>query len=345
MKRSVVVFSTAVALCCLAPAVRAADQKAKAAADDVTITLDVAIDASSARASRQDWSITGPLRGDAVVWNGLVYAGGTLPDGDTSASFPFTDEGRVGTIVVRGQYIADGSEIASGAPHSTASTHIFMLDEGSGVITEGLEGTGTEMRAVVGGFGKYSGATGQVTEEVLGFNGSGGVNLRFIFTLTEAAFLCTISYGEDWPTRYLTSLSRRMPQKVVFADGMEKPVLPIPGEALYYFPAAELKQFLEYRKDNRDTHRMAKVFWQDIEEIIFLNPTEEEAKLISDNSQSLSLMCNSRFCEWRKANIRTRTIGTINAFIYAPRLNVGRLNGVHGEEYSFGELDVQRIGR
>src|SRR5436190_75713 len=55
MKRSVVVFSTAVALCCLAPAVRAADQKAKAAADDVTITLDAAMDASSARAGRQDW--------------------------------------------------------------------------------------------------------------------------------------------------------------------------------------------------------------------------------------------------------------------------------------------------
>ena len=62
-----------------------------------------------------------------------------------------------------------------------------MLDEGSGIITEGLEGTGTEVRAVVGGFGKYSGATGQVTEEVLGSNAAGGLNLRFTFSLKVAS--------------------------------------------------------------------------------------------------------------------------------------------------------------
>ena len=89
-----------------------------------------------------------------------------------------------------------------------------------------------------------------------------------------------------------------MPQKIVFADGKEKRVLPIPGEALHYFPATELKEYLEYRKDNRDTQRMAKALWRDIEEIIFLNPTEEEAKLINDNRQSVSLICDSRFCEW-----------------------------------------------
>ena len=58
-----------------------------------------------------------------------------------------------------------------------------MLDEGNGVITEGLEGTGSEMRAVVGGYGKYSGATGQVIQEIAGSNDSGGYNLRFTFTL------------------------------------------------------------------------------------------------------------------------------------------------------------------
>jgi hypothetical protein len=184
MKRTIVVFSIATTLCGLAPFARATDQKPKAAADDtVTITLDVAMDASSVRAGRQDWSITDPMRGDTIVSTGLAYAGGSIPDGDTTATFSLTDDGRLGTLVSRGQYIADGAEIASGAPYSIASTHIFMLDDGSGVITEGLEGTGTEVRAVVGGYGKYSGATGQVTQAVLGYNGTGGFNLRFTFTL------------------------------------------------------------------------------------------------------------------------------------------------------------------
>ncbi len=177
------VFSMAAALFILAPIVGAGDQKPKAADDTSVLQLDVAMDASSARASRSDWSITGPLRGDAIVSNGLVYAGGSMPDGDTTATFPLSDDGRLGTIVSRGQFIADGAEIASGAPHSVASTQIFMFDEGDGVITEGLEGSGTEVRAVVGGWGKYSGATGQVSQEVVGFNGTGGVNLRFTFNL------------------------------------------------------------------------------------------------------------------------------------------------------------------
>ena len=188
MKRTFAVFSIAAALYGLAPIARAADQKLKSAADDtLTIKLDVAMDTSSTRAGRPDWSVTGPLRGDTFVSNGLIYASGSIPDGDTSATFPLTDEGRLGAVVVRGQYIADGAEIASGAPHSFASTQIFMLDEGNGVITEGLEGTGPEMRAVVGGYGKYSGATGQVIQEIAGSNDTGGYNLRFTFTLKVAS--------------------------------------------------------------------------------------------------------------------------------------------------------------
>src|SRR5215467_4248575 len=105
MKRTVV-FSIAAALCGLASVAGAGDQKQKAAADDTaTITLDVAMDASSARAGRQDWSVTGPVRGDTIVSNGLVYAGGTIPDGDTTGTFQLTDDGRLGTLVSRGQYI------------------------------------------------------------------------------------------------------------------------------------------------------------------------------------------------------------------------------------------------
>jgi hypothetical protein len=185
MKRAVVVLSMATTWCLLAPAVSLADQKQKSADDgSITIMLDVGVDASQTRASRPDWSLAGTVRGDTIVATGMVFNGGSVPDGDTTATFLITDDSRVGSLVSRGQFIADGTEIASGvAQHSIASTHIFMLDDGSGVITEGLEGSGPEVRAVVGGYGRYSGATGQVTQEVLGFNGTGGTNLRFTFTL------------------------------------------------------------------------------------------------------------------------------------------------------------------
>lgn len=186
MKRAVAVFSITTVLFGLASIVRAADSR-KAADDTLTLNFDVATDASSARANRPDWSITGPLRGDTFISNGLVYAGGTIPDGDTTATFPLTDDGRLGTLFSRGQYIADAAEIASAAPHSIASTQIFTLDEGNGLITEGLEGTGTEVRAVVGGWGKYSGASGQMTQEIVGFNSTGGYNLRFTFNLKVPA--------------------------------------------------------------------------------------------------------------------------------------------------------------
>src|SRR2546429_659825 len=150
MKKAVVVLSITAALFGLAPFMRASDHKKAAADDTLSVTFDVAMDASSARASRPDWSITGPLRGDTFVSGGLLYPAGSIPDGDTTANFAPSDDSRLGTLVVRGQYIADGADIASGARHSSASTHIFMLDEGSGVVTEGLDSTGTEGRAVEG---------------------------------------------------------------------------------------------------------------------------------------------------------------------------------------------------
>jgi hypothetical protein len=187
MQKVSVTVWLAAALCGFASLAGVAGEKPNVTVDEAqTITLDVAMDASSARSSRPDWSATGPLRGDTVVSNGRVYAGGTIPDGDTTATFPLTDDGRIGTLVSRGQYIADGSEIASGTPDSMASTQIFMLDEGNGLITEGLEGSGSDVRAVVGGYGKYSGATGQVTQQVLGVNDTAGPNLRFTFSFKVA---------------------------------------------------------------------------------------------------------------------------------------------------------------
>src|SRR3977135_2263972 len=94
MKREIVFLSVTTALLGLAPGLRAADQKKSAADDTLTVTFDVAMDASSARASRADWSITGPIRGDPFVSGGLVYPGGSTPDGDTTATFAPSDDSR-----------------------------------------------------------------------------------------------------------------------------------------------------------------------------------------------------------------------------------------------------------
>ena len=39
--------------------------------------------------------------------------------------------------------------------------------------------------ALLGGTGQYSGAIGQVTEQVLGTNATGGYNVRFTFQLVQ----------------------------------------------------------------------------------------------------------------------------------------------------------------
>src|SRR5438067_10090159 len=97
MKRTVV-LSIAAALFSLTPVVSAADKKTATSEATLTIALDVAMDASTARADRRDWSITGPVRGDTVILNGLLYASGSVPEGDATASFAMTDDGRLGTL-------------------------------------------------------------------------------------------------------------------------------------------------------------------------------------------------------------------------------------------------------
>jgi hypothetical protein len=49
---------------------------------------------------------------------------------------------------------------------------------GGQIATTGFEGAGTAVRAVIGGTGPFDGYTGEQTQEFLGFNKTGGVNLR-----------------------------------------------------------------------------------------------------------------------------------------------------------------------
>jgi hypothetical protein len=65
------------------------------------------------------------------------------------------------------------------------TTHVLTLNNADGFVTQGLEGAFPQIRALLGGTGQYSGSIGQVTEELLGTNGTGGYNIRFTFQLVR----------------------------------------------------------------------------------------------------------------------------------------------------------------
>jgi hypothetical protein len=56
-------------------------------------------------------------------------------------------------------------------------------ERGSFFVTEGIEGSGTVARVVTGGAGNYAGLVGEPRQTFLGFNRTGGVNLRVTFIL------------------------------------------------------------------------------------------------------------------------------------------------------------------
>jgi hypothetical protein len=147
----------------------------------VTVVLDIAIDSTTLTYTRADAAAPGPQRGDSYLINGTVYPGFTLPGGDLPMFTPIGD-GMVGSILISGFYTSDAAAVEAGAsPLLTSSTHVLTLSNGDGMITQGMEGVYPQIRAVLGGTGLYSGAVGQVTEEVLGTNATGGQNLRFTF--------------------------------------------------------------------------------------------------------------------------------------------------------------------
>ena len=157
---------------------RAAD-----AGDQQTFSIDIVMDNGSMRFSRADAAETGPARGDTFVASGKLFPGNMVPDGDTTGMFGPDAVGSVGSVLIRGYYIVDAADIAAGAADHSATTHVLVFDDGASLVTEGLEGPAPEVRAVIGGTGRLGGATGQVTQVVLGNNETGGVNLRLTFSI------------------------------------------------------------------------------------------------------------------------------------------------------------------
>ena len=191
MKR--VLSATASALGSLAmmllwhPAVHGADNEqtaAQAAKGNYfsAYTLDVAIDATTFKIQREAAVLpTNVLRGDTFITEGLIYPGGTLPSGSTP--FPPTSIKPIGKWVCRGVFQIGSAQIAAGGKPLVYSTQYFLLDNGTSIVTEGPEGGGDFLRAIIGGWDDGIGVRGDVLESPIGSNSTGLFNDRFTFRI------------------------------------------------------------------------------------------------------------------------------------------------------------------
>jgi hypothetical protein len=149
------------------------------------VVLDVAFDGATFVLNQVAPGAPAITRGDTFVLNGKVFPGGTIPSG---TGFDPNSSGSIGNFVCRGTSLFSAAEIEAGAAPFVATAQTFLLDGGSTLIAEGLEaGASPITRAVTGGWGKYSGANGEVTLELLGFNVTGLENYRCTFRLKKQA--------------------------------------------------------------------------------------------------------------------------------------------------------------
>ena len=125
---------------------------------------------------------TQPERGAFFVTEGRVFPEGTIP-GD-GAAFDPNNPGHIGVWICRGTHLVAASEIPA-APLWVSTAQLFVLGRQGKeqIATEGVEGGGTDTRIVTGGAGNFTGFVGEQRQTFLGFNPTGGVNLRVTFIL------------------------------------------------------------------------------------------------------------------------------------------------------------------
>jgi len=162
-------------------------------------TLEVAMDSSTGGINPNapdfaDWG-----RAFVGVFNGNIYPKGTLRRGDDG--FDPTSDGEIGTwrchfTALNNVAFGTGNSETLDFPLTGAVTYYFQLrptgyDRAESMLmVMGLNSHTADdadnvsrVLTVVGGTGRFAGATGEVRERVLGRNTSGARNLRFRFRL------------------------------------------------------------------------------------------------------------------------------------------------------------------
>jgi hypothetical protein len=125
---------------------------------------------------------TQPERGSFFVTEGRVFPAGTI-QGD-GAGFDPNSRGHIGVWICRGTHLVAASDIPAASLWVTTAQLFVLGRQGKEQITtEGVEGSGTVTRVVTGGAGNYAGFVGEQRQTFLGFNATGGVNVRVTFIL------------------------------------------------------------------------------------------------------------------------------------------------------------------
>lgn len=152
--------------------------------ESLTFTVDVSEDFSRFVPTPVTSGDTEPRRGSWFLTEGNIFPAGTIQgDGGT---FDPRSAGSIGTWLCKGTHLISLAEILAGGSPWVTTTQTYLAP-GIAITTEGLEGVGTFVRAVTGATGPFDGFVGEQRQRLLGFNPTGGVNLRVTFVLRRAS--------------------------------------------------------------------------------------------------------------------------------------------------------------
>ena len=153
-----------------------------------TLTIDVAEDCTDIARNAVD-PAEDPYDlavADTIIVGGTIFPGGTLHPGAQN-NLP-SDPGSIGHWKSRAVMLANFNHLTgtfSGSPIAMATMLYMLPDDSRSLISEGLVpdmGLSTK-RAVIGGTGSFSLASGDVRLDNIGTNGTGCFNYRFTFRL------------------------------------------------------------------------------------------------------------------------------------------------------------------
>ncbi len=151
--------------------------------DTIVFTVDVAEDFSLFNPTFVRPTDTQPERGSFFITEGNIFPGGTIK-GDGSTFDP-NREGALGRWFCRGTHLVSATEFPTSA-RAVHTAQLFLLpSERASIATEGVEGNVPVVRPISGGTGPFKGYIGEQKQRLLGFNATGGVNLRVTFTLRK----------------------------------------------------------------------------------------------------------------------------------------------------------------
>jgi len=129
---------------------------------------------------------TEPLRGSFFVTEGKIFPAGTIPRIGGDQFDPNATAGSFGTWFCKGTFLVRGS-LFDKTPMAVFSDQLYLLpNDKQSIATTGTEGSVPAVRSVIGGTGAFAGYVGEQRQEFLGFNKTGGVNLRVTITLRKA---------------------------------------------------------------------------------------------------------------------------------------------------------------